>query len=114
MVSPVTRKGEGIATLTKYRDTDCNRVSMLLRHRYWLHGYRSGVPLMTTLYDVSVTLRLMRNNMRILFASDPCRMAILLLGGGKTNDWEGWYRRSIPEAVARYRVYLDELTKESL
>jgi len=56
----------------------------------------------------------MRNNTRILFASDPCRMVILLLGGGKTNDWEGWYPRSIPEAVARYRVYLDELTKESL
>jgi hypothetical protein len=30
--------------------------------------------------------------LRILFAFDPRRTAILLIGGDKANDWAGWYR----------------------
>ena len=34
--------------------------------------------------------------MRALFAFDPRRRAVMLLGGDKTNDWKGWYVRNIP------------------
>ncbi len=57
-------------------------------------------------------LRPKRNDIRILFAFDPRRTAILLLGGSKTNDWRGWYERNIPEAERRYDNYLLELRKE--
>ena len=59
-------------------------------------------------------LRPKRNNIRILFVFDPRRTAILLLGGSKTDDWEGWYERNIPEAERLYDEYLSELRKEGL
>jgi len=57
-------------------------------------------------------LRPKRNDIRILFAFDPRRTAVLLLGGSKTNDWRGWCERNIPEAERRYDNYLPELRKE--
>jgi len=59
-------------------------------------------------------LRPKRENIRILFVFDPRRTAILLLGGSKTNDWRGWYERSIPEAERLYGMYLAELREEGL
>jgi hypothetical protein len=43
---------------------------------------------------------------RILFAFDPWRSAILLTGGDKSGDWQGWYRREIPHAERLYEEYL--------
>ncbi len=57
-------------------------------------------------------LRPKRDNIRILFVFDPRRTAILLIGGSKTNDWQGWYERNIPEAEQLYDRYLDELREE--
>jgi len=57
-------------------------------------------------------LRPKRSDIRILFAFDPRRTAILLLGGSKTNDWQGWYDRNIPVAERLYAAYLAELTKD--
>ena len=39
-----------------------------------------------------------RTEMRVLFAFDRQRKAILLLGGDKSRDWRGWYRIHIPIA----------------
>jgi len=36
------------------------------------------------------------NPYRVLFAFDPRRSAILLVGGEKTSDERGWYARFIP------------------
>ncbi len=49
------------------------------------------------------------SNVRILFAFDPRRTAILLLGGDKTDDWAGWYNRNVPVADELYESYLTEL-----
>lgn len=46
--------------------------------------------------------------LRALFAFDPKRRAIVLLGGDKTDDWAGWYERNIPIADDRYDQHLDE------
>lgn len=46
-----------------------------------------------------------RSEMRIIFAFDPTRSALLLLGGDKAGNWERWYRDSIPLAEQLYRDY---------
>jgi hypothetical protein len=40
-----------------------------------------------------------RSEIRVLFAFDPARSALLLLGGGKAGNWQRWYRENIPSAV---------------
>ncbi|MFM2304166.1 MAG: hypothetical protein RLZZ135_1576 [Cyanobacteriota bacterium] len=47
---------------------------------------------------------------RILFAFDPQRQAVLLLGGNKGGD-KRWYQVNIPIADQRFAQYLEE-TKE--
>jgi len=46
--------------------------------------------------------------MRIIFAFDPTRSALLLLGGDKAGNWERWYRENIPLAEALYLEYTAE------
>ncbi|CAL9647862.1 Putative toxin HigB2 [Actinosynnema sp. ALI-1.44] len=46
--------------------------------------------------------------MRILFAFDPRRQAILLVAGDKAGDWRGWYERNIPLADRRFDEHLTE------
>ena len=48
---------------------------------------------------------------RTLFAFDPRRIAILLIGGKKSGD-DRWYDKFIPVADRLYQVHLDELAKE--
>jgi hypothetical protein len=42
-----------------------------------------------------------RTEVRVLFAFDKKRQAILLIGGDKSDDWSGWYDANIPIADAR-------------
>ncbi|MGW4801616.1 type II toxin-antitoxin system RelE/ParE family toxin [Nonomuraea sp. NPDC004297] len=53
-----------------------------------------------------------RSEVRILFVFDPWRSAILLVGGDKSGDWSGWYRRVIPLAEELYAKYLIEREAE--
>lgn len=39
-----------------------------------------------------------RSELRVLFAFDPERQAILLVAGDKAGNWERWYRQNIPVA----------------
>lgn len=48
---------------------------------------------------------------RILFAFDPDRRAVLLLGGTKTGD-DRWYRKHVPLADQDFRVHLQEMQSE--
>jgi hypothetical protein len=47
-----------------------------------------------------------------LFAFDPRRTAILLIGGDKTGRWQRWYEEAIPVADRLYDEYLEELRRE--
>lgn len=49
---------------------------------------------------------------RILFAFDPWRSAILLVGGDKAGNWQRWYRQAIPRAEQLYELYLKERSSE--
>src|SRR3990167_3709921 len=53
------------------------------------------------------------NPMRILYAFDPRRVAILLVGGNKRGD-KRWYKTFIPIAEKLYSEHLIELKKERL
>jgi hypothetical protein len=52
-------------------------------------------------------LRSIGGSIRILFAFDPQREAILLIGGDKAGDWKGWYKDNIPAADALYDEHLE-------
>lgn len=57
-------------------------------------------------------LRPLGTNMRVLFAFDSRRMAILLIGGDKTNRWSEFYEEMIPVADDLYDEHLDTLREE--
>ena len=46
-----------------------------------------------------------RTEIRVLFAFDRQREAILLVGGDKSGDWRGWYRRNVPIADERFEQH---------
>ncbi len=48
---------------------------------------------------------------RILFAFDPDRRAVLLLGGTKTGD-DRWYRKHVPLADQEFSLHLQEMQSE--
>jgi hypothetical protein len=52
-------------------------------------------------------------SLRALFAFDPRRRAIVLVGGDKTNDWKGWYARNIRFADKLYATHLRSLGTET-
>jgi hypothetical protein len=45
---------------------------------------------------------------RVLYAFDPRRAALLLIGGDKTGD-DRWYETTVPKADAIYERHLQEL-----
>jgi hypothetical protein len=57
-------------------------------------------------------LRAPGGNIRMLFAFDPKRSAIVLVGGDKTNDWKGWYERHIPLADRMLDQHLRDMGGE--
>jgi hypothetical protein len=59
-------------------------------------------------------LRSVGGHLRLLFAFDPRRTAIVLLGGDKAGDWTGWYERNVPIADDLYDAYLVEIEREGL
>ena len=50
---------------------------------------------------------------RVLYAFDPRRAAILLLGGDKTGH-DRWYDENVPKADRLYDEHLQELKQEGL
>ena len=54
-----------------------------------------------------------RTEVRVLFAFDRERRAILLVGGDKRDDWRGWYTLNVPIADDRFdehRARLNQTT----
>lgn len=53
------------------------------------------------------------SEVRILFAFDPWRSAILLIAGDKSGQWHFWYREAIPRAEHLYESYVAERQREA-
>lgn len=51
---------------------------------------------------------------RVLFAFDPRRTAVLLIGGDKSGRWNEWYREFIPVADSLYAEHLGEIEGEAI
>lgn len=66
------------------------------------YGPRLGRPFVDTLkgsrHKNMKELRPPKGHLRVLFAFDLERTAILLVGGDKTNRWSEWYKEMIPIA----------------
>jgi hypothetical protein len=79
-------------------------------------GPALGRPLVDTLqgsrHPNMKELRPRGGHMRVLFSFDPRRMAILLLGGDKSQRWRTWYAEAIPAADALYDEHLQTLRDE--
>ena len=86
------------------------------------HGPNLGRPLVDTLEGSRIkNLKELRpassgrSEVRILFAFDPNRKAIMLLGGDKAKGpsrklkWAGWYKHAIPEAERLFEQHLKEI-----
>ena len=57
-------------------------------------------------------LRSRGGHLRILFAFDPRRTAILLVGGDKRGQWSTWYEQAVPIADQLYDNHLAALRRE--
>jgi hypothetical protein len=51
------------------------------------------------------------SEVRILFAFDKKRQAILLVAGDKAGKWNGWYKQAIPLADDRFDEHLERLRR---
>lgn len=80
------------------------------------HGPALARPWVDTIkasrYNNMKELRPLGGNLRVLFAFDPRRIAILLIGGDKTGRWQEFYKRLVPLADDLYDEHLLELRTE--
>ena len=53
-----------------------------------------------------------RSEVRMLFAFDPAREAIILVAGDKSGNWQGWYYEAIRLADKRFAEHLDALEEQ--
>lgn len=53
-----------------------------------------------------------RSELRLLFALDPERRAIIMVAGDKAGAWKRWYRQSIPKADDLFDEHLRTLKGE--
>ncbi|MFT4164866.1 MAG: type II toxin-antitoxin system RelE/ParE family toxin [Microlunatus sp.] len=47
-----------------------------------------------------------RSEVRMLFAFDPRRQAVVLVAGDKAGNWDRWYRTNIPIAERRFEQHV--------
>lgn len=92
-----------------------NQAILVLEH----NGPAEGRPLVDTIAGSSIpNMKELRpgsvgkSEIRILFAFDPWRSAILLIAGDKAGQWQRWYRQAIPRAEQMYETYVQERRKE--
>lgn len=52
------------------------------------------------------------SELRILFAFDPRRTAVMLFAGDKRGTWNQWYAKHIPIADSRFDVHLQMLRRK--
>jgi hypothetical protein len=81
-----------------------------------LSGPSLGRPFADTLegsrHSNMKELRPRGGHLRIIFAFDPRRVAILLVGGDKSGEWHKCYQAAIPWADKLYDDHLHALKKE--
>lgn len=81
-----------------------------------VYGPALGRPLADTVsgsrHPNMKELRPVGTYIRVFFAFDPRRSAILLIGGDKSGRWKKFYEELIPVADALYDEHIEQLRKE--
>ena len=98
--------------LAEETQDDIDRVVMLLEE----HGPTLGYPYSSDIKGAKFALRELRvqsdgRPIRVLYAFDPVRSALLLIGGDKTGN-ERWYLENVPKAERIFAEHLKELKQE--
>ena len=91
---------------------DIDRVVMLLEE----HGPMLGFPYSSAINGARFAMRELRiqsdrHPIRILYAFDPVRSALLLIGGDKTGN-DRWYIENVPKAERIFEEHLKEIKQE--
>jgi hypothetical protein len=77
------------------------------------HPHSSGVKQSRHAHMRELCIQHQGHPYRILYAFDPRRAAILLLGGDKTGN-NRWYEANVPKADRIYDEHLNTLKQEGL
>ena len=107
--------GEWWTTLSQSEQDDILAVVELLEKK----GVRLGFPYSSKVkrsrhsHMRELRIQSAGHPIRVFYAFDPRRMAILLIGGDKTGN-DRFYQKYIPLADTLYDIYLEELKKEGL
>jgi hypothetical protein len=89
-------------------------VDLLVEHGPSLpFPYSSGVGISRHRHMRELRVQHQGRPYRVLYAFDPRRLAILLLGGDKTGD-NRWYEENVPKADEFYDDHLLQLEEEGL
>ena len=99
--------------LAESTQDDIDRVVALLEE----FGPTLGYPYSSDIKGANIALRELRvqsnaHPIRILYAFDPIRSALLLIGGDKKGD-DRWYVENIPLAERLFEQHLKELEEEA-
>src|ERR1700752_4125616 len=102
-------------TLTERQQEDvAASVQLLMEHGSQLRfPYSSGVEGSTHTHMRELRVQSGGRPLRIFYAFDPRRTAILLIGGAKTGN-DRFYEQLVPLADALYDTHLEELKAEGL
>ena len=80
------------------------------------HGPALGRPFVDTIaqsrHANMKELRPLASSIRVFFAFDPRRTAILLIGGDKAGRWQTFYDDYVPQADALYDEHLATIAHE--
>ncbi|MCC7181445.1 MAG: type II toxin-antitoxin system RelE/ParE family toxin [Acidobacteria bacterium] len=101
--------------LTDDEQVDVGRVvDLLVEHGPALpFPYSSGVEQSRHAHMRELRIQHRGRPYRVLYAFDPRRAAILLLGGDKTGN-DRWYQEQVPVADRLYDEHLKQLEREGL
>lgn len=102
-------------TLTEAEQEDVTAYVTLLEERDVRLGFPHSSGINGSRHSQMRELRVQSGGkpIRVFYAFDPRRMAMLLIGGDKTGD-DRFYETFVPIADRLYDEHLDELRKEGL
>lgn len=103
-VETTTEFDEWFATLSEQEEDQVVSAIAALE----IEGPNLGRPLVDTVKGSKHPnmKELRRRSFRILFAFDPERVAVLLIGGNKEGQWSRWYKRAIKQADRLFDEHL--------
>jgi hypothetical protein len=107
--------GEGWTTLTTAQQEDLSAVAEFLMERGpdLPFPYSSGVEGSKHSHMRELRVQSSGQPLRVFYAFDPTRSAILLIGGNKTGD-KRFYKTMIPIANRLYDEHIAQLKREGL